>query len=89
LKTRSISCREATALASRALDGVLPRGGRLLRELRAHLSECALCARFRAHLLFLRAALARAAAAADAAPAAPGLPPAARARILLALRPRS
>lgn len=85
VKTQSISCREATALVSRALDGVPPRG-RLLSRLRAHLSACALCARFRDQLLFLRAALARAAAAVEAAPQTGGLPPAARARIALALK---
>lgn len=89
MKTRSISCQEATALVSRALDDALPPRGRLLRELRAHLVDCTLCARFRAQLVFLRDAIARAAAAVETAPHAHGLSHAARARIALALEQHS
>lgn len=85
VKGNSISCREATALVSRTLDDAPPRGG-LLPRLLAHLAACALCARFRDQLLFLRAAIARATAAVETEPQSHGLSNDARARIALALQ---
>lgn len=70
------TCREATELASRAMDERLPFADRL--ALRFHLAICDNCARFNRQLQEMRR-LFRAETAADEG--APGLDPEARQRI--------
>lgn len=70
------TCREATELASRAMDERLPFANRL--ALRFHLAICDNCARFNRQLQEMRR-LFRAETAADED--APGLDPEARQRI--------
>lgn len=70
------TCREATELASRAMDERLPLAGRM--GMRLHLAICRNCARFNQQLQDMRR-LFRAETAAD--DDAPGLAPDARQRI--------
>ena len=70
------TCRDATELASRAMDERLPLAGRM--ALRFHLAICENCARFSQQLHEMRR-LFRAETAAD--DDAPGLAPDARERI--------
>ena len=70
------TCRDATQLASRAMDGRLPLSSRM--ALRLHLTICENCARFNRQLQDMRR-LFRAETAAD--DDAPGLTPDARQRI--------
>ena len=76
------TCRETTALASRAMDERLPLSSRM--ALRLHLAICENCARFNRQLQEMRR-LFRAEAAADE-DGAPGLDPDARQRIATTLQ---
>lgn len=49
-----MTCRDAAALASRAMDNPLPWRQRL--SLRMHLAMCRYCARYQRQLVFLRLA---------------------------------
>lgn len=80
-----VRCREASQLASRALDTRLGLADRL--TLRLHLAICANCARFAAQLREMRRLLREPAADDDGKDA--GLSEAARARIEKELRDRS
>jgi hypothetical protein len=76
------TCRETTALASRAMDERLPFAERM--GMRLHLAICENCARFNRQLQEMRR-LFRAEAAADE-DGAPGLDPDARQRIATTLQ---
>jgi anti-sigma factor RsiW len=67
-----LTCRDAAALASDAVDGTLPAARRLSYWM--HLALCAACRRYRAQMALTRAALRR---LADR-PAPPEIPPAVR-----------
>ena len=54
---RMLSCREASHLISRALDGPLPLHRRLV--LRVHLMWCEACRRYNLQARFLREAMRR------------------------------
>ncbi len=75
-----LSCKEATLLASKALDTQLTAQERW--AVRLHLMYCRGCARFARHIQFLRRA---ARMPTDLLPAAAKLPQAARERIRTAL----
>lgn len=75
------TCRETTALASRALDEHLPLADRM--ALRLHLSICRNCARFARQLQDMRRLLRSEAATSETAP---GLSDPARERIAAALQ---
>jgi len=51
-----LTCRDATALASRAMDAPLPWRQRL--SLRMHLAMCRYCTRYQRQLRFIRLAVA-------------------------------
>ena len=70
------TCREATELASRAMDERLPLAGRM--GMRLHLAICRNCARFNQQLQDMRRLFRAETAAGDNAP---GLAPDARQRI--------
>jgi hypothetical protein len=70
------TCRDATELASRAMDERLPLSSRM--ALRMHLAICKNCARFNRQLQEMRRLFREETAADDAAA---GVPPAARQRI--------
>lgn len=74
------TCKETTALASRALDGRLPLGERI--ALRVHLAICANCARFTRQVAVMRKVL----QTAPTEGSGPGLPEDARRRIETKLR---
>lgn len=77
------TCRDATQLASRAMDGRLPLSSRM--ALRLHLAICENCARFNRQLQDMRRLFHAETAADDDAP---GLTPDARQRIAGELQKR-
>lgn len=64
-----LTCREATALATEAAEGALPRGRRL--QLWVHLMSCAACRRYRRQIAMTRAVV-RELARRQPQPAVPG-----------------